>query len=63
MLGFVGDIGTGLLYGIGRLLGWGQAHVLIAVSDYGTKFIVVAGLLNVVAAIDAHSIAIGRKRA
>ena len=30
-------------------------------SDYGTKFIVVAGLLNVMAAVDAQSLANGRK--
>lgn len=62
MLGFAGDLGAGLLYGLARLLGWGQAPVLIAVADYGTKFIVVAGLLNLVAAVDAHSLASGRKR-
>ena len=62
MLGFAGDLGSGILYGLARLLGWGQAPVLIAVADYGTKFIVVAGLLNVVAAVDAHSLASGRKR-
>jgi len=62
MLGFVGDLGSGILYGIARVLGWGQAPVLIAVADYGTKFIVVAGLLNIVAAVDAHSLASGRKR-
>lgn len=62
MLGFAGDLGAGILYGLARLLGWGQAPVLIAVADYGTKFIVVAGLLNVVAAVDAHSLASGRKR-
>ncbi len=61
MLGFAGDLGSGLLYGLARLLGWGQAPVLVAVADYGTKFIVVAGLLNVVAAVDAHSLASGRK--
>src|SRR5208283_737618 len=61
MLGFAGDLGSGLLYGLARLLGWGQAPVLTAVADYGTKFIVVAGLLNVVAAVDAHSLASGRK--
>jgi hypothetical protein len=61
MLGFVGDLGAGLLYALGRLLGWGQAPVLAAVADYGTKFIVVSGLLNVVAAVDAHSLATGRK--
>jgi hypothetical protein len=62
MLGFAGDLGSGILYGIARLLGWGQAPVLVAVADYGTKFIVVAGLLNIVAAVDAHSLASGRKR-
>jgi hypothetical protein len=62
MLGFAGDLGSGLLYGLARLMGWGQAPVLIAVADYGSKFIVVAGLLNVVAAVDAHSLASGRKR-
>jgi hypothetical protein len=61
MLGFVGDLGSGLLYGLARLMGWGQAPVVTAVADYGTKFIVVAGLLNVVAAVDAHSLATGRK--
>ena len=61
MLGFAGDLGIGALYGVARLLGWGQAPVLIAVADYGTKFIVVAGMLNIVAAVDAHSLASGRK--
>jgi hypothetical protein len=62
MLGFAGDLGSGLLYGLARMLGWGQVAVQIAVADYGTKFIVVAGLLNIVAAVDAHSLASGRKR-
>jgi hypothetical protein len=61
MLGFAGDLGVGALYGVARLLGWGQAPVLVAVADYGTKFIVVAGMLNIVAAVDAHSLASGRK--
>jgi len=62
MLGFAGDLGAGLLYLLARVLGWGQAPVLVAVADYGTKFIVVAGLLNIVAAVDAHSLASGRKQ-
>lgn len=63
ILGFLGDLGTGLPCLLGRLIGWGQAPVLVAIADYGTKFISIAGLLNVVAAVDAHSIAIGRKPA
>jgi len=62
MLGFVGDLGSGLLYFLARLLGWGQAPVLVVVAEYGSKFIVVAGLLNIVAAVDAHSLASGRKQ-
>ncbi len=62
MLGFAGDLGTGLLYVLARVFGWGASTVQVAVADYGTKFIVVAGLLNVVAAVDAHSLASGRKR-
>ena len=61
ILGFVGQLGSGLLYLLAKMFDWGQASVTIALGDYGTKFIVVAGLLNVVAAIDAHSLACGRK--
>ncbi|QEE29970.1 hypothetical protein FTW19_19495 [Terriglobus albidus] len=61
MLNFAGDLGAGLLYLLARLLDWGHASVQIAVADYGTRFIVVAGLLNIMAAVDAHSLANGRK--
>jgi hypothetical protein len=61
MLNFVGDLGTGLLYFVARAFDLGQAAVQIAIADYGTKFIVVAGLLNIIAAVDAHSLATGRK--
>jgi len=61
MLGFVGDLGSGLLYFIARSMDWGGGNIHRAVADYGTKYIVVAGLLNVIAAVDAHHIAIGKK--
>jgi hypothetical protein len=61
MLGFFGDLGSGLLYIIGRVGDLGHGAVQIATADYGTKFIVVAGLLNFIAAIDAHNLRIGRK--
>jgi hypothetical protein len=63
MLGFAGDLGAGGLYLLARMAGWGAQTVQIAIADYGTKFIVVAGLLNVIAAVDAHSLANGRKAA
>ncbi len=61
LLGFLGDLGAGLLYFIAHGLGLGQAPVQVVTADYGAKFIVVAGLLNLIAAVDAHSIAAGRK--
>lgn len=62
MLGFIGDLGNGLLFFLSSLFGWGQNIVQIVTADYGTKFIVVAGLLNFIAAVDAHSLKLGRKR-
>ena len=61
MLGFVGDLGAGGLYIGRRAMGWGQGAINLATADYGTKFIIVAGLLNVISAVDAHHIAIGKK--
>jgi len=62
MLGFAGDLGNGLFYALGRMLDLGHGAVQIATADYGTKFMVVAGLLNIISAVDAHSLATGRKR-
>lgn len=61
MLGFIGDLGAGGLYLLSIPLGWGQNIVQTVVGDYGTKFMVVAGLLNFISAVDAHSIRTGRK--
>ncbi len=61
ILGLAGDLGNGLLYLVSRALGLGTAQVQVTTADYGTRFIVVAGLLNVIAAIDAHNLRTGRK--
>ncbi|MBV9145445.1 MAG: hypothetical protein JO065_05985 [Acidobacteria bacterium] len=61
MLGFVGDLGAGCLYLVTRMMDWGQGAIQLASADYGTKFIIVAGLLNVISAVDAYDIAIGKK--
>jgi len=61
MLGFAGDLGNGALYFIARIFSLGQIPVQLVTADYGTKFVVVAGLLNCVAAVDAHNLRIGRK--
>ena len=61
ILGLAGDLGNGLLYFVSRAAGWGAEQVQITTADYGTRFIVVAGLLNVIAAVDAHNLRTGRK--
>jgi len=61
MLGFVGDIGAGGLYIVTRAMDWGQGAIAHATADYGTKYLIVAGLLNFIAVADAYHIAIGKK--
>lgn len=61
MLGLAGDLGSGLLYIVSRAIGLGSDSVQLTTADYGTRFIVVAGLLNVIAAVDAHNLRTGRK--
>ena len=62
ILGFVSDLGAGGLYILGRMFDWGGTAISFAVADYGTKYIAVAGLLNIISAVDAYHIAIGKKQ-
>lgn len=62
ILGFVGDLGAGALYIVTLAMDWGQNAIAFAVADYGTKFMIVAGLLNFIAVADAYHIAIGKKK-
>ncbi len=61
ILGFVGDVGAGALYFLARIMDWGTAMAANAAADYGKTFLIVAGLLNFIAAADAHHIALGKK--
>jgi hypothetical protein len=62
MLGLAGDLGSGLFYLVARQLQLGAVSVQVTTADYGTRFLVVAGLLNVIAAVDAHNLYTGRKQ-
>src|SRR5690349_18150839 len=62
ILGFVGDVGAGGLYILTLANDWGQGAIAFATADYGTKFMIVAGLLNFIAMADAYHIAIGKKK-
>lgn len=59
--GFIGDLASGLLYFLSVWLGYNQPDVPGHVHDYGTKFLVAAGLLNILALTDAWEIVAGRK--
>jgi hypothetical protein len=59
--GFVGDLASGLFYLLTVWLGYAQPDMAGHAHDYGTKFLVAAGLLNVLAMVDAYEIAQGEK--
>lgn len=59
--GFVGNLATGVLYMMTAWFGYDQADVAGHVHDYGTKFLVAAGLLNILAMVDVFEIATRRK--
>jgi hypothetical protein len=59
--GFIGDLASGVLYLLSQWLGYNQPDMAGAVHDYGTKFLVTAGLLNILAMVDAFDIAVRRK--
>jgi len=60
-LGFLSDICSGLLFLAAKFAGYDPPEVASPIADFGTKFILVAGLLNVLGILDAYDIAIGKK--
>jgi len=59
--GIIGNVAAGALYFLTVWLGYTQVELPGAAPDYGTKFLVCAGLLNILAMIDAYEIAVGKK--
>jgi hypothetical protein len=59
--GFIAHICSGALYFATVALGYSQPDVAGHVYDYGSKFLVGAGLLNILAMVDAWEIATGKK--
>ena len=62
ILGFMGNVGAGAFYIVTLAQDWGQGAIAFATAEYGTRFMVVAGLLNFIAVADAYHIAIGKKQ-
>jgi hypothetical protein len=61
LLAFIGELGAGALFLVSKALGFGNTVVTVVSADYGTMFAIIAGLLNIIAAVDAHNLHIGRK--
>ena len=59
--GYIGDLASGLLHFLATWLGYEQPYLASQVADYGTKFLVCAGLLNILGMVDAYEIAMGEK--
>ncbi|MGC2660589.1 MAG: DUF6677 family protein [Bryobacteraceae bacterium] len=59
--GFIGDLSSGILYLLAVWLGYNAPDVAAFSPDYGQKFLVAAGLLNILAIVDAYEIATHQK--
>ncbi len=60
-LAAVANLGMGIPYFIARALDLGQGIVTAASYEYGNTFLIVSGLLNLLVAIDAYDVRLGRK--
>jgi TM2 domain-containing membrane protein YozV len=61
MVGYLTDMASGVFYLLARLVERAGPDVSCAAGDYGTRFIATAGVVNLVAVIDAYEIAAGRR--
>ena len=60
VLGYFGQLSVGLAMPIANFFGYVGDPFFIS-SDFGTAYLVTAGMLNVLTIIDAYDIAVGRK--
>ena len=62
ILKFIAEAGSGLLYWISLLQGFGVGDPTAYTYDYANVFIYVAGLLNMLVIVDVFDIAMDRKQ-
>jgi hypothetical protein len=60
-LGFVADAASGVFYFLAHSIEHSGPDISRATGNYGTRFIAAAGLVNLIAVIDAVETAIGRR--
>ena len=58
---FFADFCNGIPYILAKYWGFGEGNLENQSFEYGTTYLAVAGLLNLLAAINAYDIAVGRK--
>ena len=61
-LGFVGEWSVGAAMPLARFFGYSGGDPYFASADYGTAFLIAAGMLNILTMFDAYDIAMGRKK-
>ncbi|MGH9345084.1 MAG: DUF6677 family protein [Terriglobia bacterium] len=60
-LGYLGELCAGLAMPVTKFFGYGGGNPFFVSSDYGTAYLISAGMLNVLAILDAYDIALDRK--
>jgi len=60
-LGYVGEMCVGAAMPVAKFFGYSGGDPFFVSADYGTAFLVSAGMLNVLSILDAYDIAMGRK--
>lgn len=56
-LGFLADVGSGVFYFLGRVIEPAGSDLARSAGDYGTRLIAAAGIVNVLAMVDAYQTA------
>lgn len=59
--GFIGDLASGLIYFVAVLSGYTGSDSAGHSPEYASKLLVAAGLLNILAMVDAYEIAVRQK--
>jgi len=60
-LGYFAELSVGVPMPAATFFGYAGGNIFFASSDYGTAFLIAAGMLNVLTILDAYDIAMGRK--
>lgn len=60
-LGYLAELSVGVTMRAATFFGYGGGNTFFVCSDYGTAYLISAGMLNLLTVMDAYDIARGRK--